>query len=272
MNNWANPSRASAQEVAEMASSLENRAQALDQVQVNIELMNVLHPVSGEHLLEVGCGTGVLCRQMAPAVALGGKVTGFDISVEFVRIASARSKLSNSFHWGVGQAENLPFPDSIFDGGLAARLLLHVSNPQIVLAEFLRVVRPGGRVVVMDWDFETLTVDHSNRSLTRRILHWRCDHYGGNNWRGRQLWRLMETTGFVNVKVAPYVSLAFHENDSLTQSVFRAAQVARDEEAITQSEYSTWVEELTSSLEADCFCASIVYFIVIGERQLLPIM
>ena len=117
MNNWANPSRASAQEVAEMASSLENRAQALDQVQVNIELMNVLNPVSGEHLLEVGCGTGVLCRQMAPAVALGGKVTGFDISVEFVRIASARSKLSNSFHWGVGQAENLPFPDSIFDGG-----------------------------------------------------------------------------------------------------------------------------------------------------------
>ena len=62
MNNWANPSRASAQEVAEMASALEKRSLAPDQVQVNDGLMNVFHPVSGEHLLEVGCGTGVLCH------------------------------------------------------------------------------------------------------------------------------------------------------------------------------------------------------------------
>ena len=250
-----------------MASALENRALAPDQAQVNDELMNVFHPVSGEHLLEIGCGTGVLCRQMAPAVTPKGKVAGFDISLEFVSIASTRSNFSDTVQWGVSQAETLPFPESIFDGVLAARLLLHVPNPQIVLDEFLRIVRPGGRAVVVDWDFETITVDHSNRGLTRRILHWRCDHHGGNNWSGRQLWRLMETSGFVEVKVVPYISLAFNENDSLTQSIFRSAQVARDAGAITQNEYSTWVDELNASLVADRFSASIVYFIVLGEKQ-----
>ena len=60
MNNWANPSRAKAQEIAEMASSLEERALFPDQIQVNIELMNALHPTSGEQLLEAGSGTGIL--------------------------------------------------------------------------------------------------------------------------------------------------------------------------------------------------------------------
>jgi hypothetical protein len=119
----------------------------------------------------------------------------------------------------------------------------------------------------MDWDFETLAVDHSNRDLTRRLLHWRCDHHGGNNWSGRQLWGLMAATGLVNVKAVPFVSVAQRENDSLTQSLFRAAQVARDGGAIASNEYDAWVADLRSSLAAGYFFASIVYFIVSGERK-----
>ena len=269
MNNWANPSRVGAQEVAEMASSLEERAQSPDQEKVNMALVSVMSPISGEHLLEVGCGVGSLCRLMAPGVGPGGKITGIDISDEFLKIAQdhiIRDELSEYIQLSVGQAESLPFLDANFDGVLAARLLLHVSNPQSVLTEMMRVVRPGGRVIAMDWDFETVAVDHSDRDLTRRVLHWRCDHHGGNNWSGRQLWGLMETTGFFNVKVVPFVSLAYHEKDSLTRSLFRAAQVARDAGVITSNEHTVWVNELYSRLADGCFSASIVYFIVTGER------
>lgn len=252
-----------------MASSLEERAQSPDQEKVNKALVSVLSPISGEQLLEVGCGIGSLCRLIAPRVAPKGKITGIDISFEFVSIAQdhiIRSDLSSYLLWGVSQAESLPFVEAKFDGVLAARLLLHVSNPQNVLTELMRVVRPGGRVVVMDWDFETVAVDHSDRGLTRRVLHWRCDHLGGNNWSGRQLWKMMETIGFVNVQVVPFVSLAYNENDSLTHSLFRAAQVARDAGIITQHEYTNWAEELNLCLAAGCFFASIVYFIVVGEK------
>ena len=86
-NNWANPSKASEQEIAEMASALEERGRALDQQQVNSALMSVLAPAPGDRLLEAGCGSGVLCRLMAPAVAPGGKITGLDISPELISIA-----------------------------------------------------------------------------------------------------------------------------------------------------------------------------------------
>jgi len=270
VNNWANPSKASMQDVHEMAAALEERAQALDQLQVNRALMDALAPVAGDHILEVGCGSGVLCRQVAPDVVPGGNITGVDISIEFLKIAqgyASSADLSAPIQWGVGQAEVLPFQDASFDGVFAARLLLHVTNPQVVLNELARVVRPGGRVVVMDWDFETLAVDHSNRDLTRRLLHWRCDHHGGNNWSGRQLWGLMTATQLVNVRAVPVVSVAQRENDSLTLSLFRAAQVARDGGAIAPNEYDDWVEEIRSSLATGCFFASIVYYIVIGERK-----
>lgn len=270
VNNWSNPSRASAQDVAEMAASLEERGQAFDQQQVNAALMGVLAPATGEHILEVGCGSGILCRLMAPAIVPGGKITGLDISSEFIKIAqdlAISADLSDSIQWGAGQAESLPFQDANFDGVLAARLLLHVSNPQSILSELMRVVRPGGRVVLMDWDFDTVAVDHSDRELTRRLIHWRCDHQGGNNWSGRQLWGRMTATGLVNVKAVPIVSVARRENDSLTLSLFRAAQVARDGRAISPGEYDFWVNELRSSLAVERFFASIVYFIVVGERQ-----
>ncbi len=66
-----------------------------------------------------------------------------------------------------------------------------------------RVVKPGGRVVLMDWDWETLTVTHPDRELTRRLLHWRCDHHGGDNWSGRKLLGYLLDAGLHNPTVTP---------------------------------------------------------------------
>jgi len=269
-NHWANPSNAGLQEIADMANHLEARAKAQDQQQVNSALIEILAPAPGAHLLEAGCGSGVLCRIMAPEVAPSGRITGVDISPGLLRIAHASAQgadQADRIQWCSGKAEALPFADASFDGALAARLLLHVAQPEAVLQELVRVVRPGGKLVAMDWDFETVALDHSNRELTRRLLHWRCDHYGGNNWSGRQLWRQLAAAGFANLKMTPVVSVARLENDSLTLSLFRAAQVARDGGGITSAEHDAWVEEIKSILAAGRFFASIVYFIVSGERQ-----
>lgn len=252
-----------------MATALEERGRAADQVQVNTGLMGMLAPNPDDRLLEVGCGSGILCRQIAPAVAPDGRVTGLDISPGLIRIArdyARQAGLVNGIDWCTGKAEALPFPEASFTGALAARLFLHVSAPQAALKELHRVVRPGGKLVAMDWDFETVAVDHSNRELTRRILHWRCDHYGGNNWSGRQLYRQMMEAGFYHVEMFPVVSVARGERDSLTLSLFRAAQVTCEGGGITPAEQDAWTGELNSSLAAGSFFASINYFIVSGKR------
>jgi arsenite methyltransferase len=268
-NNWSNPSQTNAKEVANMASALEERGRALDQQQVNAALMEAVDPTSGECVFEAGCGSGLLCRQIVPALVPGGRVIALDISHKMTSIAqniAAREGLANRIEWCAGIAETVPFPDGCFDKILAARLLLHVSDPAAILKEMRRVLRPGGKLVTMDWDFETVVVDQSNRELTRRLLQWRCDHYGGNNWSGRQLWRRLADAGFTGLKMVPVVSIATREQDSLTLSLFRAAQVARNGGGITSEEHDAWVAELKSALADGSYFASIVYFIVSGQR------
>jgi hypothetical protein len=129
------------------------------------------------------------------------------------------------------------------------------------------VVRPGGRIVLMDWDWETLTVPHPDRELTRRLLHWRCDHHGGDNWSGRKLLGHLLDAGLHDPIVIPVVTLARDEAAALTGTLWRAAEVARDRGGITSHEHDAWVGELKQQIAAGRFLASIVYFIVRGERK-----
>ena len=73
--------------------------------------------------------------------------------------------------------------------------------------------------------------------------------------------------GLSSLKLNPVISVARNPQDSLTLSLFRAAQVAHDGGGITPSEHDMWVAELNSVLVDDRFFASIVYFIVSGIKE-----
>jgi len=266
-NAWGNPSNAGATDAIQMAAFLEERSHYPDMLEVNQKLCEAVSAQPGEFLLEVGSGSGVLCRLLAPHVMPTGCIVGVDISPEMTAEArkyTIAEGISNGVAFETGAAEALPYSAASFDGAVAARLLLHTSNPDRVLGEMTRVVRPGGKVVVMDWDFDTVTVDHPDREQTRRLLHWRNDHHGGNNWSGRQLWRRMKVAGLQDLSVHPWVAVAHCESDGLTQSLWRAAQVACDGGAVSPAEKDTWVKELKNRIQAGTFFASIVYFIVKG--------
>lgn len=266
-NIWSNPSQAGTAEVAQMATFLEERSRTPDMLQVNTAICEMLAPISGERILEVGCGSGVLCRRIAPSLQPQGQVVGLDISPQFLfqaRKYALLQGLDGQIEFECGAGESLSFPNATFDGAFAARLLLHAADPDAVVREMTRVVRPGGRVVLMDWDFESVVVDHPDRELTRRLLHWRNDHHGGDNWSGRQLWRRMVTAGLQGLTVQPVVTVMHDEAGGLTQSLWRAAQVARDHGGISPEEYDAWVGELKERIRAETFFASIAYFIVSG--------
>jgi ubiquinone/menaquinone biosynthesis C-methylase UbiE len=266
-NSWSNPSQAHGDDAVKMAAFLEERSRTPDLLAVNQKLCEIVAAKPGERLLEVGSGSGILCRMLAPQLQPDGRIVGVDISPEMTNEAQKYARLEGirkGIAFETGEAEALPFPDASFDGAIAARLLLHVVDPESVIQEMIRVVRPGGRVVVMDWDFDSVIVDHSDRELSRRLLQWRSDHHGGNNWSGRQLWRRMKKTGLQDLSVHPWVSIAYCELDGLTQSLWRAAEVAREGGAISPVEQETWVKELKDRIQAGTFFASIVYFIIMG--------
>jgi len=266
---WSNPSFAGPIEAARMAAFLEERACCPDQLQAQAALRREVAAVSGEHILEVGSGSGVLSRLVAEDVVPTGHVTGLDISpdlTEAARTYAASAGLAAVITFETGEAESLPYDAGSFDVAFAARLLLHAGDPRLVMRELRRVVRRGGRVVLMDWDFGTVAVDHTDRALTRRILEWRCDHHGGDNWSGRTLRSHLIEAGFRDVRVTAIVCLALDDASSLTASLWRAADVALAGGAISQAEHTAWRGDLDARLASSRFCASVVHFIAKGDR------
>lgn len=106
---------------------------------------------SGQRVLDVGAGTGLLCLEAARRIGADGLALACDISLDAVRECS-RSARAQSLGVAavVGEATALPFPDSSFDRVLTRSVLIYVEDKRSAIREFRRVLRPGGRVSVFE--------------------------------------------------------------------------------------------------------------------------
>jgi len=110
---------------------------------------------AGENVLDVGCGTGVLTRLAASAVGPAGHVIGIDPAADMIAIANQNAVAEGSrAEFRLAVIENLPFEDNRFDGILSSAMLHHLP-PDLKdkgLQEVYRVLKPGGRLVLVDVD------------------------------------------------------------------------------------------------------------------------
>ncbi|MER6300511.1 methyltransferase domain-containing protein [Kitasatospora sp. NPDC001539] len=104
----------------------------------------------GSRVLDAGCGAGVVARAMAARFGL--RVSGVDV-LDFhlaeARRLSARTALADRTTFCFGDYHELPFPDGAFDGAYSMETLVHSYDPPRALAELHRVLRPGGRLVLL---------------------------------------------------------------------------------------------------------------------------
>jgi len=108
----------------------------------------------GEQVLDVGCGTGTLAIEVQSRVGTAGRVAGVDPGTQ--QIARARAKAARRnvpIEFQIGVIEQLPFPDQTFDVVLSTLMMHHLpaSLKSQGLAEIVRVLKPGGRLVIADF-------------------------------------------------------------------------------------------------------------------------
>lgn len=155
------------------------------------------HLGPGVRVLDVGCGPGTITADMA---ARGCEVIGIDASEDVV--AAARQLGVDA---RVGDAYALDFPDDSFDVVHAHQTLQHLARPVEALAEFRRVVRPGGVVAVRDCDYAGTIVhpDPSGGLASWAALYQRVHRSnGGEPDAGRRLKEWALAAGFTDVTVS----------------------------------------------------------------------
>lgn len=123
---------------------------------------------AGEAVLDVGCGTGSLALVAKEVVGPTGRVCGIDPGAQQIARASskaARRGLSTEFQ--VGVIEQLPYPDQSFDVVLSTLMMHHLpdSLKRLGLAESARVLKPGGRLLIVDIHGQMGSSHHGTQDL-----------------------------------------------------------------------------------------------------------
>jgi ubiquinone/menaquinone biosynthesis C-methylase UbiE len=116
-------------------------------------LLDLADLVSGERVLDVACGTGLVAFRAASIVLPCGEVVGTDISEQMIATAGdvARAKGIANTAFRRMDAEQLALDDASFDVALCALGLMYVPRPEIALGEMRRVLKPAGRAVCAVW-------------------------------------------------------------------------------------------------------------------------
>ncbi len=114
-----------------------------------VNFLESCHIPTTAKVLDVGCGAG---QTAIPMARKGIKVTGLDIAGNLVEVARQRAQAEGlSAHFDEGDAQQMPYGDATFDVVFSLIGAMFAANPQKVAAEFARVCRPGGRIIMANW-------------------------------------------------------------------------------------------------------------------------
>jgi ubiquinone/menaquinone biosynthesis C-methylase UbiE len=186
-----------------LAATLELRGRTPTQARLRRRFLRFVPIRPGQSVLEVGCGTGVVIRDLAALVGRRGSVVGVDPSRVILGEARKLCRRAGGGRVTLREADGaeLPFKDGRFDAALAITVVLHVADPLRVVGEMARVSRRGGRVGVQDQDFGAVAVTHPDRALTDRILHEVAARIYAEPCSGRRLPGLLRQAGLEGVRL-----------------------------------------------------------------------
>ncbi len=125
---------------------------------------------SGDRVLDVGCGPGFYAAELLEQVGPQGCVVGVDASPAMLAIAARRCEGRGRATFHEAQATSLPVESGSFERALSVQVLEYVADVPAALAEIHRVLRPGGRVVIWDVDWSTLSWHSSDPERMSRVL------------------------------------------------------------------------------------------------------
>lgn len=232
---------------AKLARNVERIYQTPDIIEQRRRTRALLGAQAGDRVLDVGCGPGFLLRELAQDLGAESRLAGIDISADMIQLARSRCAGHSQIRLEIGDATALQFDDSSFDSVVSTQVYEYVPDLAKALAEAARVLRYGGRLLIVATDWESSVWANSDEVRMQRVL---------DAWRGhctesrlpRKLTKLLREANFriTTATTIPIVNLDFDPNTYGHSMITAISRYAAGRGGVSEAEAQAWAADFAT--------------------------
>jgi SAM-dependent methyltransferase len=201
----------------------------------------------GERVLDLGSGPGFLAAEMAAAVGPGGQVQGVDVSASMLAMAARRERPEGSapMEFTESDVTDLPFDAGSFDAAVCTQVYEYVADMPSALAEAGRVLTDGGRLLVLDTDWDSIVWRSSDDERMARVLRAWDDHLVHRDL-PRRLPQLLRDAGLSveRCDVIPLLNVGYEQETYSAGMMVMVQAYVTGRRGVTAADAQAWADDL----------------------------
>lgn len=215
----------------------------------------------GQKVLDLGCGIGGATFPLAEITGPGGLAAGVDISSAMIEVATRRANGGVGIEFRVGEACAIPYPDKFFDAARCERVFLYLPDRLAAIHEMKRVVKPEGRISLIDTDLDSTAVYSRKLALNRKMTSIVAGTMPNPN-SARDLPALAKQAGLKRIKTETFSITTPHVFflKVMAGSLARAAEAG----TVPRAEVDEWLDEQASLEASGGFFQAWLFVLVTG--------
>ena len=230
-------------------------------------VLSALNLQPGERILDIGSGPGLLIEDLATAIGPSGSICGIDVSAPFIALSQKRCAHLPQVEIREGDATDIPYGNDQFDVAVSTQVYEYSEDVDGCLTELYRVLKSGGRALILCTDWDTLIWNTDDQDRMNRILKIFEGHCADPRL-PRKLAPKLRDAGFqiIHYDVYPLLNPKYDENTYSYGLIDFMATYVSGKDRITAEETKAWADELRKKgQEGTYFFSNNRYIFVVSK-------